>query len=97
MNPSSDSNNEELPVYEPEEETHYSLEIIAQLSGVDSTTILRYREQGLLSPNFDQETLRRIKRIRHLETEYEAGPPAAKLILELNDELESLRNLLSRH
>jgi hypothetical protein len=97
MKPNIDSETPALPIYEPEDDVAYTLDVIATLSGVDSTTILRYQEQGLITQNYDAEALRRIRRIRHVETEYEAGPPTLRLILALYDEVESLRSLIRRH
>ena len=38
----------DLPVYEPDEEAAYSLEIAARITGVKTETILHYQEQGLI-------------------------------------------------
>ena len=99
MKPNTDSHEPDLPIYESEEDvtTVYSLEVIASLAGVDSTTILRYQEQGLLHQDFTSEALRRIRCIHYVETEYEAPPSALKLILDLYDEVENLRSLVNRH
>lgn len=96
MNANADSNKADTPVYEPDDNIIYTLEMVTRLSGVDSTTILRYQEQGLITREYDSESLRRIRHIHQVETEYEAGPPAVKLIMELCDELENLRTLLRR-
>lgn len=97
MKPNADSDEPALPVYEPEDDAVYTLDMVTTLSGVDSSTIIRYQEQGLINHNYNTEALRRIRCIRHVETEYQAGPHALKLILDLRDEVEHLRGLLRGH
>ncbi len=49
--PSSPSSPQpEGPVHGPETEGVYSLEVMARLAGVDTTTVLHYHELGVLSP-----------------------------------------------
>jgi DNA-binding transcriptional MerR regulator len=82
----------------------YSLEFIAELTGLSSRTILQYREEGLLapvpestpdSPFFDDEALRTLRRIEHLRSSCDASLPTLKLIFRLLDEVERLRSQLS--
>lgn len=96
MKQNTDPDRLTLPVDAPEDDVVYSLDVVATLSGVDSRTIIRYQEQGLIQRDYDTEALRRIRCIHHVETEYEAGPSALKLILALSDEVETLRGLLRR-
>jgi DNA-binding transcriptional MerR regulator len=88
----------------PDAAAPYTLEIVAALSGVASQTILHYREEGLLcaipespaeAPCFDDEALRTLRRIEHLRATCDANLPALKLILQLLDEIDTLRTALS--
>lgn len=100
MSSTDDTSDSDLPVFETDPEAAYSLEMIAELSGVASQTILQYRERGLISPvagtspegiQFDQETLRTLRRIEHLRTTCEMNMTGLKIILDLMDEVEQLR------
>lgn len=87
--------------------TVYTVGIVAQLAGLSSRTVVRYLEQGLISPRasprpgaveFDEEALRLLRRIEHLRTHYRMTPQGLKLTLRLLEELERLQDLLrSRH
>jgi DNA-binding transcriptional MerR regulator len=92
MNPSSN----DLPAAAETSGTFYSLEVIAELAGTDPQTVLHYQETGLLSPTpdasaFDDEGLRRLRRIEHLRTTCEVNQTGLKLILHLLDEVERLQ------
>ena len=98
MSPTDDST--DLPVFELNEGVAYSLDVIAELSGVASQTILQYSERGLISPvaatgshdfRFNEETLRTLRLIEHLRTTCEMNMDGLKLMLELMDEVEQLR------
>lgn len=89
-----------MPLFEPDLEAHYSLEIVAQLSGVSSETILHYQEQGLITSHpasptsemsFDDEALRMLRRIDHLRTQHQLQDRALKLVLNLMSEVDRLR------
>ena len=89
-----------LPVFELNVEATYSLDVIAELSGVSPQMILQYTERGLISPvtdtdpqgfQFDEETLRTLRRIEHLRSTCEMNMDGLKLMLELMDEVEQLR------
>lgn len=90
------------PIFQSDEDSIYTLEMTAQITGVSSTTILHYHEAGLISkltseatePEFDDEALRRIRRIEHVREVYEAPTQTVKLILSLMDEVEELRRQL---
>lgn len=80
----------------------YTLEIVAEITGVESQTILFYQEQGLISPpdagEFDDEAVRTLRRIEHLRRTCEANLAGLKLILALTDEVERLRSAVrARH
>ena len=59
----------DVPLYDPEEQATYSLEMLAEITGVSSQTILHYQEQGLLPPSgFDDEALHTLRRIDYLHS-----------------------------
>ena len=91
--------NNDLPLYEPDADATYQLEIVAQLTGISSQTILHYQEQGLIraggNPSeFDEETLHTLRRIEHLRQTCEANESGLKLILDLMDQVEQLKAAL---
>ncbi len=70
----------------------YSLEVVAEITGISSRTILRYQEAGLIrSSVYDDETLRTLRRIEHLQNTCGVNEHGLRLILGLMDELERLR------
>ncbi|HEX2750785.1 MAG TPA: chaperone modulator CbpM [Verrucomicrobiales bacterium] len=88
-----------------EAEAPYSLEIVARLSGIDSTTILHYQEQGLLrpapestpeAPAFDDESLRTLRRLEHLRSTCDLNLSALRIFAGLLDEIDTLRAELKR-
>ncbi len=88
-----------LPLYEPDTDATYHLEIVAQLTGISSQTILHYQEIGLIHPHgapdeFDDEAVHTLRRIEHLKTAYEANLSSLKLILDLMDQVEQLQTEL---
>ena len=96
----SSAHSSPLPYESAETETRYSLEVIAELTGVDTATILHYREAGFIPPAerspasqaiFDQEDLRQVRRIEHLRANCAVNDQGLRLILNLLDEVESLR------
>jgi DNA-binding transcriptional MerR regulator len=76
-------------------DTIYSLEIIAELAGVEPRTILQYQEIGLLPPEsaatFNDDHLHRLRRIEHLRATCEMNTTGLKLMLQLLDEVERLQ------
>ena len=84
----------------PDPDAVYTLDIVAELTGCSSQTILHYREQGLVASlpeshaevlQFDDEALRRLRRIEHLRSTCEMNISGLKLVLGLLDEIERLR------
>ena len=78
----------------------YTLEVIAGLAGVESTTVVRYHERGFLRPvpsggggdlRFDVEALRRLRRMEHLRATCGVNEAGLRLILDLLEEVEQLR------
>ncbi len=74
----------------------YSLEILAELTGVSTQTIVHYQEHGLLRPRprYDDDTLRHLRRIEHLRETCEMNLAGLKLLTLLLDEVEHLRGEL---
>lgn len=101
MNDKSDFKPPELPVYGEESDVTYSIEMIAELAGVDSRTVLHYQESGFIrpvttpdeeqAPLFDDECLRELRRIEHLRSTCAVNDAGLKLILDLLHEVEILR------
>jgi DNA-binding transcriptional MerR regulator len=85
---------------DPENGTAYSLDILAELTGVSTQTILQYHEHGLIRATHkenlqftdeDVRTLRRIERLREL---CETNLAGLKIMTQLLDEVERLREEL---
>jgi MerR family transcriptional regulator/heat shock protein HspR len=100
MNTNPSSNATDLPVYGEDPGTYYSLEVVAELAGVDAGMVLHYQEQGFLRPvprqdseatAFDADSLRQLRRIEHLRATCEMNEAGLKLILSLLEEVEQLR------
>ena len=83
----------------------YTLDVLCELVGVSSQTIVHYQEHGLIvsagassARRFDDEALRALRRIEHLRSHYEMNLRSLKFTLGLLQELERLRDdLRSRH
>ena len=88
------------PVIDDETDAVYSIEVVAELAGVDAGTVLRYQEQGFLRPAgaaaFDAGSLRQLRRIEHLRATCGVNDAGLKLILSLLEEVESLREAQRR-
>lgn len=87
-------------VYEVESDIFYSIEVIAELAGVSTQTVVHYQEQGFFRHSsldegnaemFDVEFLRQLRRIEHLRTTCEMNDTGLKLMLDLLHEIECLR------
>lgn len=87
-------------VYEVDTDIHYSIEVMAELAGVSTQTVVHYQEQGFIRPSsrdegnaelFDVEFLRQLRRIEHLRATYEMNDTGLKLMLDLLHEIECLR------
>jgi len=101
MNSPDHPSSDDSPVIEPAQGATYTIDVIAQLTGVSSQTILFYQERGLLDAasatpvgerTFDDDALRTIRRLEHLRTELELKEPALHLIATLLAEVERLRD-----
>jgi MerR family transcriptional regulator/heat shock protein HspR len=91
---------EDFPDSAAETGACYSLEVIAELAGVNTQTVIQYHEQGFLKPIrdddreptvFDTESLRQLRRIEHLRATCEVNDAGLALILNLLHEVECLR------
>jgi DNA-binding transcriptional MerR regulator len=101
MNDDPISHDPKVPVYGTEAEGTYTIEMIAELAGMDSRTVLRYQESGYIhpvatygwegTPVFDDESLRSLRRIEHLRATCAVNDAGLKLILDLLREVERLR------
>lgn len=84
-----------LPLYEPDEQAAYTLDVVAQITGISSQTIIRYQEQGLLpTGRLNDESVRILRRIHHLQGDLGFNESGLRLILNLMDEVERLRTEL---
>lgn len=96
MNPSaSNAPSDDLRDAEPA----YSLEVIGEITGLSSQTIVRCRETGLLGSSeeqksFSDETVRTLRRIEHLRSAFAMTDPALRLTLGLLDEIDRLHAAL---
>lgn len=74
------------------------MEILSELTGVSTQTILLYQEQGMIQPgaagDFDDETLCILRRIEHLRDSCGLNLTGLKLLLSLQSEVEDLRAAL---
>ena len=100
MNTDSTSFSPDDPVFEGEMDATYTLDVIAELAGVNTQTVVHYHRQGFISTTtttpeddglFDTECLRRIRRIEYLKNTCEVNERGIKLFLSLLDEIDHLR------
>lgn len=69
----------------------YSMEVLAEMTGISRQSIVQYEEHGLIHPQFDDDTVRSLRRIEHLRDSYGMNLGGVKLITALLDEVEQLR------
>lgn len=69
----------------------YTLEILAEITGVSTQTIVQYQEHGLIHPPLDDEAIRALRRIEHLRETCEVNLAGLKLLTSLLEEVEQLR------
>ncbi len=75
----------------------YTLEVLAEITGIETTTLIQYQEHGIIRPAFDDETVRRLRRAEHLRESCEMNFDGLKLLTHLLEEVEQLREELRRH
>ncbi|MBV8176255.1 MAG: MerR family transcriptional regulator [Verrucomicrobia bacterium] len=92
-----------LQLFEPDARTVYTIEMVAQLAQVPRRLIVLYCKHGLVSPVrdpassgwcFDEEAIRIVRRIEYLRSTCNVKLAGIKLILELTQEVERLRQEL---
>ncbi len=90
-----------LQLFEPAPEAVYTIEAAANLAHTGRHRILVYYKQGLVSPvvapecggfYFNDEGVRTLRRIEYLRTNRGINLAGTRMILELQNELERLRN-----
>ena len=69
----------------------YTLDILAEITGVSTQAIVLYQEHGLIRPDYDDETVRALRRIEHLRETCELNLAGLKLLTSLLEEVEQLR------
>jgi len=79
--------------HEPDDPASYSLEVVARITGISSQTIIHYQESGLIgSDPYDDETVRTLRRIEHLQSTCGVNETGLRLILGLMEEVERLKS-----
>jgi DNA-binding transcriptional MerR regulator len=82
---------------DPLPQAGYTLEILAEITGVSTQTIVHYQEHGIMrhrGPQFDDEAVRALRRIEHLRETCELNLSGLKLLASLLEEVEQLRDEL---
>lgn len=103
----SESDPADCPLVDSEVEGTYTLEVVSQLTGISSQTVVRYCERGYVSRcpandssadayEFDVEALRRLRRIEDLRRQCEINEQGLQILVGLLDEVEQLRADLRR-
>ncbi len=72
----------------------YSLKILAETTGVSTQLIVQYQEHGIIHQDFDDDTVRTLRRIEALRESCEMNLRGLKLLTQLLDEVEQLRQEL---
>lgn len=72
----------------------YTLEVLAQLTGLSTQVLVSYQEHGIIQPQYDDDTVRRLRRIEHLRESCEMNLEGLRLMARLLDEVEHLREEL---
>jgi len=75
----------------------YTLELLAEITGIETTTLIQYQKYGIIRPQFDDETVRRLRRAEHLRETCEMNLDGLKLLTHLLEEVEQLREQLRQH
>ena len=100
MNYDSFSDASDLPLYGKDNDDFYTLDVFAELAGVETRTVLLYQQKGFIQPVrrdrgnswvFDTECLLKVRRIEHLRAACEMNDTGLDLLLSLLREVEQLR------
>lgn len=89
----------DFPYFEPDTDATYRLEIMTEITGIPAETILHYQEAGLIqatgdAPEYDDEALRKLRRIEYLRDIFGTDITGLRLILNLMEQVESLQEQL---
>jgi len=72
----------------------YTLEVLAQMTGLSTQVLVSYQEHGIIQPQYNDDTVRRLRRIEHLRESCEMNLEGMRLMSRLLDEVEHLREEL---
>ena len=72
----------------------YTLEVLAQMTVLSTQVLVSYQEHGIIQPQYDDDTVRRLRRIEHLRESCEMNLEGLRLMSRLLDEVEHLREEL---
>ena len=76
---------------DPHATSGYTLEILTQITGVSRQVLIQYQEHDIIRPGFDDETVRTLRRLEHLRETCEMNLTGLRLVAELLEEVERLR------
>ena len=79
---------------DPTPQVVYSLDILAEITGVSTQTILEYQEHGLIRPELDEDSLRILRRIEHLRESCQVNFAGLKVLTSLLEKVEQLNEEL---
>jgi DNA-binding transcriptional MerR regulator len=79
---------------DPTPQVVYSLDILAEITGVSTQTILEYQEHGLIRPELDEDSLRILRRIEHLRESCQVNLAGLKVLTSLLEKVEQLNEEL---
>jgi DNA-binding transcriptional MerR regulator len=79
---------------DPTPQVVYSLDILAEITGVSTQTILEYQEHGLIRPELDEDSLRVLRRIEHLRESCQVNFAGLKVLTSLLEKVEQLNEEL---
>ncbi len=79
---------------DPTPQVVYTLDILAQITGVSTQTILEYQEHGLIRPELDEDSLRILRRIEHLRESCQVNLAGLKVLTSLLEKVEQLNEEL---
>jgi chaperone modulatory protein CbpM len=73
------------------DEERLTLEEVTVVCAVSAEWVRERVAEGLLPERFDTITVRRVRRMRALERDFDAAPELAALVADLLEELDALR------
>jgi DNA-binding transcriptional MerR regulator len=100
----TDHHAQTIQLFEPYPGTIHTIEQVGHIAGVPRRSVLVYCKHGLLSPlidpeyggyYFDDESIRTVRRIEYLHHTCGVNLEGIKMILDLVNEVERMRNELS--